>query len=299
MAHSTAASNNGPSVCAGENLCDLVHGVNCLMEQVRLIFVDRVATVHCPQVRTMQHKIAQIKPTASAPVQPKKQDCASSQIQMPQQFHLQQSSSFRSCEEHSALQATSRAADRAGKSASKEIIIDGNKQTKKDKGRVRVAFGCCLPLEATTTKSSNTGTKMSVTAAAHVSTVPSFGESVSVSDEPTSNVVLKSIARSCTSPSVVRAAEANATAASFGSQTSDSSVAVKARQQTSSAALLDSPQPKQSLKVHLHEEYKWPRLERALNKYHQRARNTDSRHKENYGDTEQVEHSRMHASPNY
>ena len=237
----------------------------------------------------MQEKIKNMQPAVSAPMQLEEQDCSPHQMQLAAHSHALQSSSSPSCEQQPARNAAAcahprrQAADRAGKPASKEITVDAKKQPKSDRNRTRVAFGSCLPLEASATKPSATASKRPVSVAAALF-VTAYDAPVSAANETTTITATKTTARS---PIIVSAAHTNtvtaSTASLCSSTTSGSRDVVKARQdETSSPVLLNPPQPKRSLKVHLHEVQLWPRLERALHKYHQRAGNSDSCHKENH-----------------
>ena len=236
----------------------------------------------------MQEKIKNMQPTVSAPMLAEERDCSPHQMQLAVHSHALQSSSSPSCEQQPARNAAAcahprrQAADCAGKPASKEITVDPKKQPRSDRNRTRVAFGSCLPVEAAT-KPSATASKRPVSVAAAL-LATAYDAPVSAANETTTITAPKTTARS---PIIVRAAHTNtvtaSTASLCSSTPSGSRDDVKARQdETSSPVMLNPLQPKRSLKVHLHEGQLWPRLERALHKYHQRAGNADSCHKENY-----------------
>ena len=268
MDHGAESSSIHQTANAGESLSELIHGVNLLMQQVRVCCAVSVPSPRRGQVCYMKQKIENIQPSISENSHPKGQGRLLKQKHQP----IQQQSSSRHAGEAplaSSGAARSQAADR-GERPSKDATVNGAKKPRMEKKRPSVAFGCCLRAEPPIAKagaaSKPTGSNPAPAPAALLLNDPD-----SISREE--YAVLETQA----------AAESSASSASFHTGTaaaapsSGRELRCSAPSQALSEYLLH---PIRADKVKSNQGQQWPRLERALQQYRRRACASDSRHKE-------------------
>jgi hypothetical protein len=267
MDHGAESLSIHQTANAGESLSELIHGVNLLMQQVRVCCAVSVPSPRRGQVCYMKQKIENIQPSRSENSHPKGQGRLLKQKHQP----VQQQSSSRLAGEAllaSSGAARSQATDR-GERPSKDATMNGTKQPRMEKKRPSVAFGCCLRAEPPIAKagaaSKPTGPNPAPAPAALLLNDPD-----SISREE--YAVLKTQA----------AADSSAISASFhtGSAAAPSSGRELRCMSPSQALSEHLLHPIRADKVKSNQGQQWPRLERALQQYRRRACASDSRHKE-------------------